>query len=111
MTLYVKSSRFCCQETSHSVINKPSVVVSQNSQPYAIVYKEAYTEPVMTARSLVELDALKITPLELPPYSLHTRSLHSCKRAAKLVTKGAENSMRLGKQGWVYIQTKFAIEN
>ena len=50
---------------------------------------ETITEPVFTARmSLAELDALKMAPLELPPYSLHTQS---CERAVKLVTEAAES--------------------
>ena len=41
---------------------------------------ETITEPVFTANmSLVQLDSLKVAPLELPPYSLHTQS---CERAA-----------------------------
>ena len=40
---------------------------------------ETITEPVFTARmSLDQLDALKVAPLELPPYSVHTQS---CERA------------------------------
>lgn len=50
---------------------------------------ETITEPVFTANmSLVQLDSLKVAPLELPPYSLHTQS---CERAVKLVTEAAES--------------------
>ena len=38
--------------------------------------------------SLDQLDALKVAPLELPPYSVHTQS---CERALKLVTEAAES--------------------
>ena len=55
-------------------------------------------EQVMVGRSLAKLEELKTIPPELPLYSLH---VHSCKRAAKLVTKGAGNRMRLGKEGWL----------
>eukprot|EP00918_Siedleckia_nematoides_P061858 GHVU01134955.1.p2 GENE.GHVU01134955.1~~GHVU01134955.1.p2 ORF type:complete len:135 (-),score=16.80 GHVU01134955.1:108-512(-) len=50
---------------------------------------ETITEPVFTANmSLVQLDSLKVAPLELPPNSLHTQS---CERAVKLVTEAAES--------------------
>lgn len=50
---------------------------------------ETITEPVFTARmSPAQLDALKVAPLELPPYSVNTQS---CERAVKLVTEAAES--------------------
>lgn len=50
---------------------------------------EAITEPVFTAKlTLAELNELKVKPLEIPPYSLHTQS---CERAVKLVTEASES--------------------
>ena len=39
-------------------------------------------------KSLAELDSLKLYPLVLPAYSLHTQS---CERAVKMVTDAAES--------------------
>jgi len=50
---------------------------------------DTITEPVFTARmSLAQLDALKVAPLELPAYSVHTQS---CERAVKLITEAVES--------------------
>jgi len=66
-----------------------------------IDWKAETTEPVFTARMcLAQLDALKVAPLELPPYSVHTQS---CERAVKLVTEAAESVCGwLGEEGWLY---------
>ena len=51
--------------------------------------KEVITEPIFTANmSLVQLNALIVSPLQLPLYSLHTQS---CERAVKLVTEAAQS--------------------
>ena len=51
--------------------------------------KGVITEPIFTANmSLVQLNALIVSPLQLPLYSLHTQS---CERAVKLVTEAAQS--------------------
>ena len=48
---------------------------------------EIITEPIFTAKMcLAQLEELKLTPLVLPKYSVHTQS---CERAVKSVTEAA----------------------
>src|SRR6218665_3193005 len=61
----------------------PEMVNPDACDLYALIdwEKETITEPVFTGNmSLAQLDALKVSPLELPPYSIHTQS---CERAVK----------------------------
>lgn len=64
---------------------------------------DVITEPIFTAKmTLAELNELKETPLELPPYSLHTQS---CERAVKLVTEASESVYGWAKRDG-FIRTK-----